>query len=68
MNFWVAEGICVIVQAVGFIPFYLEYLKDCKEVGKERLAVPLVDRVKAWLTVFPVWVIPIICAIKDYLR
>lgn len=64
MNFWVFEGVCIILQFLLFIPFYCVWKKDCKESGKENLAVPLSERFFAWLVLFPVWFVPIMCVVK----
>lgn len=61
MNFWTAELICVALQFVLLIPLYFEWRKDCKEFGKENLAVPLHKRFIAWVVLFPLWLIPILC-------
>ena len=53
--------ICAVLQFLLFIPFYLEWRKDCKEIGKENLAVSLSERFKAWLLVCPIWAVPLIC-------
>lgn len=34
--------------------------KDCKEIGKEHLAVSLKERFWAWCLSFPFWLFPII--------
>lgn len=36
--FFVIELIAVILQVVTFIPFYLVWRKDCKEIGKDNLS------------------------------
>lgn len=36
--------ICILLQLVLFIPFYLIWRNDCKEIGKENLAVSLTER------------------------
>ena len=47
----------VILQIVLFIPFYLIWRKDCKEIGKDKLAVSLEERFLSWLIVCPIWAI-----------
>lgn len=58
INFIIAEIVCVFLQFVLFIPLYLVWKKDCKEIGKENLAVSLKERFKAWILVFPFWLFP----------
>lgn len=60
MNFWILELICVILQLILFLPFYFIWRKDCKEIGKDDLAVPLSERFLVWVLYFPIWVIPIL--------
>lgn len=60
MNFWIIELICIIIQFIAFLPFYIIWRKDCKEIGKENLAVSLSERFAYWLVLFPAWVIPIL--------
>jgi hypothetical protein len=45
----------IVLQFVGFIPFYMIWKNDCKTIGKENLAVPLEDRFVAWLLFCPFW-------------
>jgi hypothetical protein len=47
----------VILQIVLFIPFYLIWRKDCKEIGKDKLAVSLEERFLSWLILCPIWAI-----------
>lgn len=64
MTFWIAELIFVGVQLGLFLPFYFIWRNDCKEIGKENLAVPLKTRFIYWCIYFPIWAIPIICAVR----
>lgn len=64
MNFWILELICIFLQFIGFIPFYSIFRKDCKEIGKENLAVPLKERFFTWLVFCPIWAVPFIQALK----
>lgn len=58
---WVFLELCsAFLQLVFFIPFYLIWRKDCKEIGKENLAVSLKDRFIAWCLWFPFWLFPIL--------
>jgi hypothetical protein len=58
---WAFLELCsVFLQLVLFIPFYLIWRKDCKEIGKENLAVSLKDRFIAWCLWFPFWLFPIL--------
>ena len=59
MNFWLFEAICVAAQLILFTPFWLKWQKDCKEIGKDNLAVPLSKRFLTWLVFFPFWAIPL---------
>lgn len=64
MNFWIIEIIMVVLQFLLFIPFYLVWRNDCKEIGKENLAVSLLERFIIWIVFFPLWLIPIWCFVK----
>jgi hypothetical protein len=55
---------CITLQFILFIPFYLIWRKDCKEIGKENLAVSLGERFEAWLIGVPLWAFPIIYLTK----
>jgi hypothetical protein len=63
MNFWILELICIVLQFVGFIPFYLMWRNDCKEIGKDGLAISLGRRFIAWLVFFPIWAMPLLLLI-----
>lgn len=52
--------IAIILQLLGFIPVYLKYRKDCKEIGKDKLSVSLLDRILYYLIVFPFWAMPLL--------
>lgn len=60
MGFWIVELICIALQFVLFLPFYLIWRKDCKEIGKENLAVPLSERFLVWIVFCPMWAVPIL--------
>jgi hypothetical protein len=45
------------LQFILFIPFYLIWRKDCKEIGKENLAVSLEERFFYWLGLCPIWAV-----------
>ena len=60
MNLCIEMLICIVLQMVLFIPFYIIWKKDCKEIGKEDLAIPLKDRFLAWVIAFPLWLLPIL--------
>jgi hypothetical protein len=47
--------VCILFQFVGFIPFYLIWRNECKNIGKENLSVSLPERFIAWLLVCPIW-------------
>lgn len=50
--------ICAALQIILFIPFFFNWRKDCKEIGKENLAVSLEERFTAWIIFFPIWIVP----------
>lgn len=60
MKFWQIELICITLQFILFIPFYVKWKKDCKEIGKENLAVSLGERFLVWICFIPIWAIPIL--------
>ena len=60
MSFLIKELICLFIQFVCFLPFYIKWRKDCKEYGKENLAVSLLERFVYWIIFFPAWVIPLL--------
>ena len=64
MNFWIKEAICVAMQIVGFFPFFLIWRKDCKEIGKDNLAVSLGERIVTWIAFCPFWMVPILQMMK----
>jgi hypothetical protein len=64
MNFLIWELISVALQFVLFFPFYLKWRKDCKEIGKDNLAVSLSERFTTWIVCFPLWIIPILIFVK----
>jgi hypothetical protein len=49
--------ICILIQLLTFIPFYLIWRKDCKEIGKDNLAVSLSERFFYWLILCPIWIL-----------
>ena len=63
MNFWIFEIVMVVLQLLLFIPFYLVWRKDRKEIG-EDLAVYLLERFMSYIVFFPLWLIPIFCAVR----
>ena len=63
MNFWIFEIVMVELQLLLFIPFYLVWRKDRKEIG-EDLAVSLLERFMSYIVFFPLWLIPIFCAVR----
>ena len=46
------------LQIILFIPFFLVWRKDCKEIGKENLAVSLKERFVTWIIFCPIWATP----------
>ena len=49
--------VCILLQLVLFIPFYLIWRKDCKTIGKDNLAVSLLERFLCWLITCPFWLL-----------
>lgn len=49
--------IFMALQLILFIPFYFIWKKDCKNIGKENLAVSLEERFIAWMLVCPIWIL-----------
>ncbi len=47
--------VCILLQFVFFIPFYLIWRKDCKTIGKSNLAVSLEERWLSWICLCPIW-------------
>jgi hypothetical protein len=47
--------ILILLQFILFIPFYLIWKKDCKEIGQSNLAVSLEERFVAWVCLCPIW-------------
>jgi hypothetical protein len=39
-----------------FIPFYIIWINDCKNIGKDNLAVSLSERFLYWLVFCPIWI------------
>ena len=64
IDFCIAEGVCIVLQFLLFIPFYCIWRKDCREIGKDRLAVPLSERFFAWLVFCPIWIVPVFVFVK----
>jgi hypothetical protein len=62
------EIVCVVLQFVLFLPFYLIWRKDCREIGKENLAVSLGERFEVWLICCPLRALPIVDLIKKSRR
>jgi hypothetical protein len=52
--------ICFLLQLVLFVPFYLIWRNDCKEIGKNNLAVSLEERFMYWLMLCPIWLMGLI--------
>ena len=49
--------LAIAAQFVLFIPFYIEWKKDCERIGKENLAASLKERFITWLICCPIWII-----------
>lgn len=59
-SFIFAEIVCVFLQIVLFVLFYLIWVKDCKKYGKNNLAVSLKERFACWALCFPFWLVSIL--------
>lgn len=55
----------VSLQVVLFIPFYLIWRKDCKSIGKEKLAVSLQERFLYWVMFCPIWLMGVLDVVND---
>lgn len=49
--------ICLFFQLILFTPFFIIWIQDCNEIGKENLAVPLHERFFTFLIFVPVWLV-----------
>jgi hypothetical protein len=56
--------VCIALQFILFIPFFIIWKKDCKEIGKENLAVSLKERFTVWVIYFPIWLLPLLNVLK----
>lgn len=56
--------ICVLLQIIVIVVCYICWKKDCKEIGKENLAVSLEERLFAGFICFPFWIAPIVILAK----
>ena len=65
MLFFIFELASIILQFLLFIPFYIIWKNDCKEIGKENLAVSLSERFWTWIVCFPIWIVPIVIWAKN---
>jgi hypothetical protein len=54
-NKMIEISICILLQLVLFIPFYIIWRNDCKTIGKDNLAVSLQERFLYWLICCPIW-------------
>ena len=64
MTFLISELIFIALQFILFIPLYVVWKNDCKNIGKDRLAVSLKERFLYWVILFPLWIIPIMWLLK----
>ena len=64
MTFLIPELIFIALQFILFIPLYVVWKNDCKNIGKDRLAVSLKERFLYWVILFPLWIIPIMWLLK----
>lgn len=62
LNKWqlIFSIVCIVLQLIPVAIAYFGWKKDCKTIGKERLAVSLSERIWAGLICFPFWLGPII--------
>lgn len=56
--------VCIALQFILFIPFFIIWKKDCKEIGKENLAVSLKERFTVWVIYFLIWLLPLLNVLK----
>jgi hypothetical protein len=52
--------VCILLQFVLFLPFYLIWRNDCKKIGKDNLAVSLSERFFYWLILCPIWILGLV--------
>lgn len=64
MTFLISELIFIALQFILFIPLYVVWKNDCKNIGKDCLAVSLKERFLYWVILFPLWIIPIMWLLK----
>lgn len=67
-GFLIITAICVFLQFALFIPFIFIWEKDCKELGKDNIAVSLQERFFAWCVCCPIWLVPIIIFAKGAMK
>ena len=62
MNNWrlIFSIVCIVLQFIPLAIAYFGWKRDCKTIGKENLAVPLLDRIWAGLICFPFWMGPLL--------
>ena len=46
------------LQFILFVPLFIIWKNDCRELGKDNLAVSLEERFIAWIVLCPIWIIP----------
>lgn len=63
-TFFIMTCAALAAQFVLFIPFFLVWRKDCKEIGKDNLAVSLRERFVAWVLWCPIWLFPVLALTK----
>lgn len=54
--------IYLVCQLIGLIPIYRSYKKDCEKYGENNLAVPLDQRIMAYLVAVPFWMVPLLAS------
>ena len=52
--------VCILLQFVLFLPFYLIWRNDYKKIGKDNLAVSLSERFFYWLILCPIWILGLV--------
>ncbi len=50
--------ICTALQFILFVPLFIKWKNDCRELGKDNLAAPLEERFIAWIILCPIWILP----------
>lgn len=46
------------LQFILFVPLFITWKNDCRELGKDNLAASLEERFVVWIALCPIWIIP----------